>query len=244
MTLKSVTSFISDLQTRGGPSSTNQFDLEFAVGDKLAKFMKEEYQIENTSYNNLMVDLINEAQVPGVSLTSQDVKQVHKGITMKPAMAKVYNEMDFSCILDVRSEAFRFFTAWQHFIQGADVGIPTKLSGKKEARALAQHFYNDYTCDTTIKKYEKYTGQFDDPDDSNYVPESNYHTFTIQLRKSYPYMMSSIPYSSGGSGVVKLSIGMYYEYSEYTPRPVGDDKRVFVVGTDIFDPINTNMDIA
>ena len=30
-------------------------------------------------------------------------------------------------------------------------------------------------------------------------------------------MMSSLPYSSGGSGVVKLSIGMYYEYAEYTP---------------------------
>ena len=101
MTLKSVTSFISDLQTRGGPSSTNQFDLEFACGDKLKQFMQDEYQIENTSYNNLMVDMINEAQIPGVSLTSQDVKQVHKGITMKPAMAKVYNEMDFSCILDV-----------------------------------------------------------------------------------------------------------------------------------------------
>ena len=139
MTLKSVTSFISDLQTRGGPSSTNQFDLEFACGDKLKQFMKEEYQIENTSYNNLMVDMINEAQIPGVSLTSQDVKQVHKGITMKPAMAKVYNEMDFSCILDVKSEAFKFFTAWQQFVQGADVGDPGVLSGKKEARALAQH---------------------------------------------------------------------------------------------------------
>ena len=177
MTLKSVTSFISDLQTRGGPSSTNQFDLEFACGDKLKQFMKEEYQIENTSYNNLMVDMINEAQIPGVSLTSQDVKQVHKGITMKPAMAKVYNEMDFSCILDVKSEAFKFFTAWQQFIQGADVGDPGVLSGKKEARALAQHYYNDYTCDTIIKKYEKFS-----PDKNNLQPTANYHVFTVQLR--------------------------------------------------------------
>ena len=224
MTLKSVTSFISDLQTRGGPSSTNQFDLEFACGEKLKQFMKEEYQIENTSYNNLMVDMINEAQIPGVSLTSQDVKQVHKGITMKPAMAKVYNEMDFSCILDVKSEAFKFFTAWQQFIQGADVGDPGVLSGKKEARALAQHLYNDYTCDTIIKKYEKFS-----PDKINLHPTAYYHVFTVQLRKSYPYMMSSIPYSSGGSGVVKLSIGMYYEYAEFTPFKF--EQRVQVSGT-------------
>ena len=32
--------------------------------------------------------------------------------------------------------------------------------------------------------------------------------------------MSSIPFSSAGSGVVKLSIGMYYEYSDYTPFAV------------------------
>ena len=224
MALKSVTSFIADLQRTGGPSSTNQFDLEFAPSEKLKKFLVEKYQIEGTTYNNLMVDLINEAQVPGVSLTSQDVKQVHKGITMKPAMAKVYNEMDFSCILDVKSEAFKFFTAWQQFIQGADVGDPGVLSGKKEARALAQHFYNDYTCDTIIKKYEKFS-----PDKNNLQPTANYHVFTVQLRKSYPYMMSSIPYSSGGSGVVKLSIGMYYEYAEYTPFKF--EQRVQVSGT-------------
>ena len=211
MTLKSVTSFISDLQTRGGPSSTNQFDLEFACGDKLKQFMKEEYQIENTSYNNLMVDMINEAQIPGVSLTSQDVKQVHKGINMKPAVAKVYNEMDFSCILDVNSEAFKFFTAWQHFIQGADVGAVNVESGKSQARALAQNYYNHYTCGTKIKKYEKFSS---DPNANN---KTQFHVFTVELRNSYPYMMSSIPYSSAGSGVVKLSIGMYYEYAEYTP---------------------------
>ena len=210
MTLKSVTSFISDLQTRGGPSSTNQFDLEFAVGDKLAKFMKEEYQIENTSYNNLMVDLINEAQVPGVSLTSQDVKQVHKGITMKPAMAKVYNEMDFSCILDVKSEAFKFFTAWQQFIQGGFVQDP-RVEGQDYVRALAQNYYKDYVCNTKIMKYEKFSP------DKNANQKTQFHTFTVELKNSYPYMLSSIPYSSAGSGVVKLSIGMYYEYLQYTP---------------------------
>ena len=116
MTLKTVTTFLADLQKTGGPSSTNQFDIEFACPPKLVTYLKSEYGIESTTYNGLVIDMINEAQIPGVSLTSQDIKQVHKGINMKPAVAKVYNEMDFSCILDVKSEAFKFFTAWQHFI--------------------------------------------------------------------------------------------------------------------------------
>ena len=86
MALKSVTSFLADLQNSGGPSSTNQFDLEFACSPQLQNFLQEEYGIASTSYNNLVVDMINEAQIPGVSLTSQDVKQVHKGINMKPCL--------------------------------------------------------------------------------------------------------------------------------------------------------------
>jgi len=213
MALKSVTTFLADLQKKGGPSSTNQFDLEFACGAKLNAFLQENYGIIGTEYNNLMVDLVNEAQIPGVSLTSQDVKQVHKGINMKPAMAKVYNEMDFSCILDVTSEAFKFFTAWQQFIQGAEVRDPSATSGKSYSRALAQNYYSEYVCDTEIKKYEK----FDPKSVSGVVAGTNYHTYTVKLIKAYPYMMSSIPFSSAGSGVVKLSIGMYYEYAEYTP---------------------------
>ena len=109
MTLKSVTSFLADLQNTGGPSSTNQYDLEFGGVSNILKTRLEEYGIEQLSFNKLMVDLANEIQIPGTSLTSQDVKSIHKGINMKPAMAKVYNEMDLSFILDVTSEAYRFF---------------------------------------------------------------------------------------------------------------------------------------
>ena len=210
MTLKSVTSFLADLQNSGGPSSTNQYDLEFGGVSDILKARLVEYGIEQLSFNKLMVDLANEIQIPGTSLTSQDVKSVHKGINMKPAMAKVYNEMDMSFILDVSSEAYRLFRGWQDFIQGAEQGNFGKLQ-----RALTQNYYSDYVADTIIKKYEKYPAA-----GSNSFKDDQYHVFTIKLINSYPYMMSSVPYSSSGSGVVKLSIGMYYEYAEYVPFAV------------------------
>ena len=210
MTLKTVTTFLADLQKTGGPSSTNQFDLEFACPPNLVTYLKEEYGIEATTYNGLVIDMINEAQIPGVSLTSQDIKQVHKGINMKPAVAKVYNEMDFSCILDVKSEAFKFFTAWQQFIHGGFIQDP-RVEGQNYVRALAQNYYKDYVCNTKLMKYEKFSP------DKNANQKTQFHTFTVELKNSYPYMLSSIPYSSAGSGVVKLSIGMYYEYLQYTP---------------------------
>ena len=73
MALKSVTKFLTDLKVSGGPSSTNQFDLEFSsVSGALTNHL-ELFGVKartNPSFNGLMVDLINEAQIPGVSLTA------------------------------------------------------------------------------------------------------------------------------------------------------------------------------
>ena len=213
MALKSVTKFLTDLKFSGGPSSTNQYDLQFAidpagVNGELAKFL-ENYGVKNNSFNKLMVDMANEIQIPGTSMVSQDVKMVHKGINMKPAMAKVFNEMDMSFILDIKSEAYRFFRGWQDFIQGNPSSIDFVAKGRPYDRAYVQHYYKSYTCDTIIKKFEKY-----DPLKKDLKSAEQFHVWTVKLINSYPYMLSSIPYSSGGSGVVKLSIGMYYEYSE------------------------------
>ena len=196
MALKSVTKFLTDLKFSGGPSSTNQYDLMFGidpagVNGELAQWLDTNYGVRNNSFNKLMVDMANEIQIPGTSMVSQDVKTVHKGINMKPAMAKVFNEMDMSFILDVKSEAYRFFRGWQDFIQGAEQGNFGKLQ-----RALTQNYYSDYVADTFIKKYEKYPAA-----GSNSFKDDQYHVFTIKLINSYPYMMSSVPYSSSGSGV-------------------------------------------
>ena len=58
---------------------------------------------------------------------------------MKPAMAKVYNEMDMSFILDADSLPFKFFKAWQDFIMGVDntlSGSGQTLSPQKRWQAF------------------------------------------------------------------------------------------------------------
>ena len=58
MALKSVTKFLTDLKFSGGPSSTNQYDLQFAidpagVNGELAKFL-EKYDVRNNSFYKLI----------------------------------------------------------------------------------------------------------------------------------------------------------------------------------------------
>lgn len=202
MGIPSVTRFLSKINN--SISSGNLYDIEFSfppqpafkggkpsLGDWLARATTPPDSGRKTSRldGELISMLANEVQIPGVNMTSQDVRSVKKGINMKPAMAKVYNEMDLSFILDVNSTPMRFFSAWQDYIAGNFEGASFTgdpygpVFAKKEKQAFATSFYNDYTCDVKIRKYEKFDG-------------SNYDNFHIKLVKAYPYMVSSIPYSA------------------------------------------------
>ena len=122
MGIPSVTRFLSKINN--SISSGNLYDIEFSfppqpafkggkpsLGDWLARATNPPDSGRKTARldGELISMLANEVQIPGVNMTSQDVRSVKKGINMKPAMAKVYNEMDLSFILDVNSTPMRFF---------------------------------------------------------------------------------------------------------------------------------------
>lgn len=223
MAQATVSGFLTKIiQGSGGISSSNNYDISFNFGanSMFSNFLKSGYGINPLSEQQaVIVMLANEVQIPGVSMTSQDVRGVQKGINMKPAMAKVYNEMDMSFILDADSLPFKFFKAWQDFIMGVDntlTGSGATLSPQKRWQAFGQHWYDDYTIDIDIVKLEK--GQ----KNSTPFQDELFEPFKVKLVKAYPYMLSSIPYSSAASSVVKLSVGMYYEYAQFLPN--GDGK--------------------
>ena len=203
-----IGSFISRIINEKGASSSSLYEIEFVTGSTgyLKSHLKERYDIdlqqgEGTDNLTDINMLANEVQIPGVSMTSQDIRSVHKGVNMKPAMAKVFNEMDMSFILDVDAMPLRFFKGWQDFI----LGTSQAKENKERTLGLVQKFYNDYTMDVEIHKIEKQCGG---------IP-GTYQSFSIGLVKAYPYMVSSIPYSGGSSQVVKLQVGMYYEHAYF-----------------------------
>ena len=222
-----IDSFITRVVSQKGVSSSSQYEIEFVTGDtpKLKSHLKDRYDLDlkqGEGSNNLtdINMLANEVQIPGVSMTSQDIRSLYKGVNMKPAMAKVFNEMDMSFILDVDAMPLRFFKGWQDFI----LGTSEAKENKERTLGIVQKFYNDYTMDVKIHKIEK----------QGPTGAGLYHAFTIGLVKAYPYMVSSIPYSGGSAQVVKLSVGMYYEHAYFEdvgkltphpPKPVSKKKK-------------------
>ena len=76
-------------------------------------------------------------------------------------------------------------------------------------KAYAQRYYDYYTCDLVINKMEKHgveKAEGGERDDYRIG-------FQVKLTKAYPYTVSSIPYSAGPAQLVKVTVGLYYEYS-------------------------------
>ena len=209
----SIGNFITEIVSkRGGPSNPTLY--EFNVSPSATSTIKDSmksFGIEWDQELRFLNYLNNEIQIPGVTFQNSEVRQFQKGIPVKMASSKIYNEMDMTFICDVSSLPYRFFRAWIDFVGNVEPD-GERFYSPNNVRAYgisALRFYDEYVCDFTIKKLEKF---------------KNTEPLTITLAKAWPYSVASIPMSHASqNGLVKLSISMYYEYAKPVykkPSPV------------------------
>ena len=208
----SIGNFITEIVSkRGGPSNPTLY--EFNVSPSATSTIKDSmksFGIEWDQELRFLNYLNNEIQIPGVTFQNSEVRQFQKGIPVKMASSKIYNEMDMTFICDVSSLPYRFFRAWIDFVGNVepDAAKFYDATNNRSFGVSALRFYDEYVCDFTIKKLEKF---------------KNSETLNITLAKAWPYSVASIPMSHASqNGLVKLSVSMYYEYAKpvYKKVPV------------------------
>tara|TARA_B100000029_G_scaffold515714_1_gene624144 strand:+ start:4308 stop:5000 length:693 start_codon:yes stop_codon:yes gene_type:complete len=212
------------LAKSGGISASNLYQFSIAATDGLKGYLSNNLNTGTNPADMINYELnmlCNEIQVPGVTFSSNDLKQVHKGITQKMANYKVFNELDVSFYCDADSTPLKFFRAWQDFtIGGLEKPVNAYTQGnqlvKSNHQVYSQRYYDDYTSDIIIHKLEKY-GTIRDANVSGGPAaeemEDYQANFHVRLANAYPYTVSSVPYSAAAAELVKVTIGFYYEYS-------------------------------
>ena len=178
--------------------------------------------------------LCQDIQIPGTSFNVMDLNMPKKGLTQKMATARMYNELDVSFICDLNSSPISFFKLWQDMIIGIQ---PTKMkqnpglynpdtyADKQEHLAYAQRYYNDYTCDLTITKLEKFgvekktTPGVDGADPVSERPEEYNKSFKVRLGRAYPYSFNTVPYSACAAETVNFNVEFHYEYQQFVFKP-------------------------
>ena len=208
------------LKKSGGISSSNLYEFDIQWGGILRSYLENNvlYSFGAKTLKDVELNMLcNEIQIPGVTMSSTDVKQVHKGITQKMTTAKVFNELDVSFYCDADSIPLKIFRGWQDFIVGA-VETPKGQYGKDHNLTQSRHeiycqrYYDDYTCDFKIKKLEKYGSPYFAPTVTGQDAKLG-ESFIMRLANAYPYTVSSVPYSAAEAQIVKVTVGLYYEYS-------------------------------
>jgi len=208
----SIGNFITEIVSkRGGPSNPTLY--EFNVSPSATSTIKDSmrsFGIEWDQELRFLNYLNNEIQIPGITFQNSEVRQFQKGIPVKMASSKIYNEMDMTFICDVSSLPYRFFRAWIDFVGNVEPDAAKFYddTNRRSFGVSALRFYDEYVCDFTIKKLEKF---------------KNSETLNITLAKAWPYSVASIPMSHASqNGLVKLSVSMYYEYAKpvYKKVPV------------------------
>ena len=206
----SIGNFITEIVSkRGGPSNPTLY--EFSVAPSATSNIKESmkgFGIEWDQELRFLNYLNNEIQIPGITFQNSEVRQFQKGIPVKMASSKIYNEMDMTFICDVSSLPYRFFRAWIDFVGNVEPDAEKfyDATDKRSFGVSALRFYDEYVCDFTIKKLEKY---------------KNDEVLNVVLAKAWPYSVASIPMSHASqNGLVKLSVSMYYEYAKPTYNKV------------------------
>ena len=237
----SIAEFTSDVLKRsGGISASNLYSFSitsptkqegYSLNKHFARNLDVSTGLEKDNLVNRQLNMLcNEIQIPGVTMSAADYKMGKKGIIQKMASAKVYNELDVSFYCDADSLPFKFFRCWQDYII-APIEQPKEFYTKKHTmsqhvhKVYAQRYYDQYTCDITIVKLEKYGV----PEVEKGETKIDHNVgFMCDLVNAYPYTVSSIPYSAGPANLVKVTVGFYYEYSHLNmgvtpkkPRPTG-----------------------
>jgi len=211
--LRTVSQFISSIvKEKGGPSNATLYNFNCAITGDLATYL-EGFGIQRSDWNTSSNwdFLCNEIQIPGLTFTTQDIRSYHKGKNIKVPSAKIFNEFDVSFYCDTTSTPYRFFRGWMDFISGYSTDSPyTKDQAlNRQIQTNPVRFYNDIAQTLSIYKMEK-TGP------TGKAKTKNYWTpYAVTLQNAYPFSMSSIPLSSASAnGLVKVTVGIYYEVSK------------------------------
>lgn len=197
----------------GGPSNPTLYNFNLALKGDLVGHL-EGFGISNDDWNTKSNwdFLCNEIQIPGLTFTTTDIRSYHKGKNIKVPSAKVFNEFDVSFYCDTTAVPYRFFRGWMDFISGFSEtpAYTEQLANNKAAdyQAIPTRFYSQIAHDLTIYKIEK-QGPPGKP-----IRQDYWQPYAVSLKNAYPFSMSSIPLSSASAnGLVKVTVGMYYEMS-------------------------------
>ena len=208
----------------GNLAQTNYYQVNFSgFGDQgtlgnLTKHLKGyaegvdlKFVMDNTGL------LCNDANLPGTSLATSEVKDNFMGISQEFAHTRLYTDIDFTFYIDKDYNTLKFFEGWIDFISS---GSETSLNNSPTANPYSTSYYrrmkypDQYKCSTmSIVKFER---------DYNKGGKSLKYLFI----NAFPKTVTAVPVSYGGADILKVSVSFNYDRYIINPKSTQIEQNV------------------
>ncbi len=201
---------MADVKARmGNYASTNYYHVYFKIPSKAEQFVKAQYGVNTSQYQNLVEIACIDTTLPGSSLVTHEITNDYTGITERHVYRRQFDgKIDFTFAIDREYTLLRMFEGWMGYIGGEN--DPQNFYNRDQINeSYRVPFTNDYMCQNlSIVKYEK----------DSFSPSGSKKSLKYTFLNAFPIAITSIPISQGPTDFLTMTVTM--DYQKYFTEPI------------------------
>ena len=164
------------------------------------------YNLDRSWFSQKIGLLCTEANLPGSSFATSEVKDNYMGVSQEYAHTRLYTDLDLTFYVDKNYNTMRFFEGWMDYISGGIIFLEDGPDSRKnfyrrmnypETYKIDNLFINKFERDTYKQKVSS-LGEF------RYV-------MTYQFINAFPKSLSPVTISYGPADVLKVTVTFNYD---------------------------------
>jgi len=199
----------------------NLFVVKFRPPQNVVNFLKSEGR--NINYDTVGEDIelrCHTTTTPSSSFLTHATSADYHGVVEEIPYRRSYeNEIALSFYVDSNYDVIEFFEGWMDYMSGVGTGNRTRDSYYAPYVNYRMNYYNDYTNDIYITKFEKDLLGEDLESDSEYtkrIKDSRQKKYSMEytLIKAYPKRVDSLQLNYAANSEVS-TVDVVFGYSRY-----------------------------
>lgn len=178
------------------------------------------YNLDRSWFSQKIGLLCTEANLPGSSFATSEVKDNYMGVSQEFAHTRLYTDLDLTFYVDKNYNTLRFFEGWMDYISGGnyfrDVDPNNTLPNAPNNTTVtnvSKNFYRRMNYPETYKIDNLFINKFERDtykQKANPLGEFRY-VMTYQFINAFPKSLSPVTISYGPADVLKVTVTFNYD---------------------------------
>ena len=201
-------------------SNYYQVNLNTLTNDLNKHLAQPGYNLDKSWYSQKIGLLCTEANLPGSSFATSEVKDNYMGVSQEFAHTRLYTDLDLTFYVDKNYNTLRFFEGWMDYISGGtyfrDLDPNNTLPNSHNNQIVtnqSKNFYRRMNYPETYKIDNLFINKFERDtykQKANPLGEFKY-VMSYQFINAFPKSISPVTVAYGPADILKVTITFNYD---------------------------------